>query len=131
MSSLNLEKFAKIVEKYMLDEVVISRPGAETVDANTLLITKATTEVYSGEAMIAPQGTPSGTMFAGGHVTELMTEIGLPRTSDPMLPNDLVTVVTSVNNPGMEGHVFVVINEVDSTFFTHRRLMCRLRELAQ
>jgi hypothetical protein len=131
MSLKNLGKIAKIVEKYMLDEVEIFRPGAQSVDPVTLVLTTASVDVYSGKAMVLPMGSPAETRFSGQHTIATMFEVAIPRDAEPVLPNDEVVVSSSLNNPDMEGKRFIVIGDVDATFKTHRRLSCRLREDAE
>lgn len=124
MSALNLSRISPIVERYMLDEITVNRPGTPTVDPVTLLMNKPYTEVYSGKAFVVPEGTPYGTQLGGQQTADTRFEIAIPSDSDAVLPNDEVTCDSSQFNPGMEGMVFIVIGQVESTFFTHRRLTC-------
>lgn len=124
MSVLNLKPISRIVESYMLDDVVIHRYGEPALDNTTLLITKTPTEIYSGKAFIVPEGTPYPTSLGGAQTSDTRFEIAIPVDSDPVLPNDEVTVETSQFNSGMETMVFIVVGQVESTFYTHRRLTC-------
>lgn len=124
MSSLNLKPISAIIEQYMLDEVTIVRPSAPTLNNTTLMLTKASVEVYNGKAFIAPEGVPFGTTLGGEQVAQTRFEVALPADSVAIYPNDIITCLTSEFNPGMEGMTFIVVGQVESTFYTHRRLTC-------
>lgn len=124
MSALNLGPISQTVEKYMLDTVTIRRPGVAVVDDDTLLINKPYTDVWAGKAFIVPEGTPYPTGIGGSQTSDTRFEIAVPATTPEVLPNDEITCDTSEYNPVMVDMVFIVVGEVESTFFTHRRLTC-------
>lgn len=124
MSLKSLAKISKTVEKYMIDEVSIVRPGAEAVTPVTLELTRSTTEVYSGKAMVSASGEVYDSNLGGMVTAETRFEVGIPAESDDILPNDEVVVLSSVNNPNMEGMRLIVIGQIDTTWLTHRRLTC-------
>lgn len=133
MSLSNLAKIARTVEKYMLDEVTVVRPNldAAVVNPSTLLLENTPTAVYDGKAMVTASGVPYSSVLGGENTSATIFEVGIPRDADPVLPNDIVTVTESLNNPDMIGMVLYVTGEVMSTFFTHRRLQCTRRESAE
>ena len=133
MSLSNLARIASTVEKYMLDAVTVVRPNTEAAVVNpvTLLLEATPTTVFAGKAMVTASGVPYASVLGGHHTSATIFEVGIPRDADPVLPNDLVTVTASVNNPDMIGMELYVTGEVMSTFFTHRRLQCTRRESAE
>lgn len=130
MSLQSLAKIAKAVEKYMIDEVSVTRSaGSESVlNPVTLELTPVTTVVYTGKAMVSPEGGVYGANLGGANTSETRFEVGIPHDSPGVMPNDIVEVTSSANNPGMIGMKIVVTGQIDSTFFTHRRLTCIRRE---
>lgn len=108
----------------MLDLVTIRRPDTPALDDDTLLITRTFTDVYSGKAFIVPEGSPYNTTLGGAQVADTRFEVAVPASSAVVHPNDEVTCDASQWNPDMVGIVFLVIGEIESTFFTHRRLTC-------
>lgn len=124
MSSLNLKPISAIVEQYMLDEITIVRPNEPTLDATTLLLTKTSVEIYVGKAFIAPEGIPFDTTLGGEQMAQTRYEVAIPADSVAINPNDIITCDTSQFNPGMEGVKFIVVGQIESTFYTHRRLTC-------
>lgn len=124
MSALNLSPISRVVESYMLDQVTIRRYAEPVLDNVTLLLTKMPTEVYLGKAFIVPEGTPYPTSIGGAQTSDTRFEIAIPAASAPIFPNDEVTCDFSEFNPQMETIVFIVVGQVESTFFTHRRLTC-------
>jgi len=109
----------------MLDEVTVRRPDPHpALDGTTLLITKTYTEIYNGKAFIVPEGTPYPTSIGGQQTSDTRFEIAIPAEAELVMPNDEITCDTSQYNPGMEGVVFIVVGQVESTFYTHRRLTC-------
>lgn len=133
MSLPNLDKIAKIVERYMVDSVSISVPDYDnaTTDPVTLLLTIPTTDIYSGEAFVAPEGSPYPEKFAERWSASHRFEVAIPKASDPVPPNAILTVTDSKYNPEMIGMELLVVGQIESTFFTHRRLTCIKREEAE
>jgi hypothetical protein len=131
MPAINLEPISRQVERYMMDEVTIRRPQPPALNSGTLLLTKTWIEIYSGKAFIVPEGTPYPHNLGGGQYSDTRFEIAIPAATDPVLPNDEVTCDTSVYNEWMEGIMFIVVGQVESTFFTHRRLTCYKEQDAQ
>jgi Family of unknown function (DUF6093) len=133
MSFGNMERIKATVEKYMLDEVTVTRYDQDdaTVNTTTLAITVAETEIYSGKAMVTPTGVPYSEQFAAGWRATTQFEVGVPADTDPVLPNDVVVVTGSLNNEQMVGMELLVIGSVESGFKSHTRLTCVRREHAE
>lgn len=125
MSVLNLGPISRVVEKYMLDQVTIRRADAAPVlDNVTLLLTKTYTDIYIGKGFIVPEGVPYPTSRGGQQTSDTRFEVAIPAASPIILPNDEVTCDFSQYNPGMVDMKLIVVGEVESTFYTHRRVTC-------
>ena len=124
MSALNLRPISLVVERFMLDQVVINRYGEPVLDEDTLLLVRPREQIYVGKGFIAPEGGAYRTDLGGEQTATTRFEVAIPAAADMIFPDDEVTCTYSEFNPGMINMVFVVVGEIESTFYTHRRLTC-------
>lgn len=123
MASLNLSPISTIVENYMIDSVTVTR-YVKSLNTTTLVMTDTGTEIYSGKAMISPEGSPTASTLGGANVARAQFEISIPKSASTVLPNDKIVCDSSTYNEDMVGAEFIVIGQVQSTYLTHRRLSC-------
>jgi len=123
MAQINLNSIARTVEKFMTDTVTIQRRTGNVLNEITLQSSPSYETVYTGKAFIAPMGDPAGTTLGGENVQRIQYEIGVPRTSAEILPNDVVTVDVSADASLISaGSTFYVHDQIPTTFLTHRRI---------
>jgi len=125
MASINLSKISATVEDYMIDTVVITRrSGTISIDPGTLRANETLTSVYMGKAMIGPQGSPVKTVVGSAPTVRMLYEVGIPVSAPEVEPNDIIQVAVSAD-PQLKEVLLFVEGIIPSTFFTHRRILCR------
>lgn len=122
MTGVDLDSIAAVVEQYMPDTIVIKRETGTTMNPVTMEEDPIFTEIYNGKAFVTPMGDPAGTLRATEDVYRVQYEIGVPRETPPVLPNDVVVVTVSADPNWADREPLYVHDEINATFFTHRRI---------
>lgn len=124
--TLNLKKLRGIPTQYMFDSITVTRevPGT-SLDPTTGKLTRTVTEVYQGQAWVAPMGTPQETMRGSEGEARVQFEIGIPLDDDTedlsIQPMDIITVDDSQNDPSIIGRRLTVHGPVIGTFSIYHR----------
>jgi hypothetical protein len=110
-------------EALMVDACVIERRSGSTVDPETGDIVPTFATVYSGKCKVQQQtavANPSTVGEAAVFVSE--PQLHVPMSATGLLPDDRVTMTTSVLDPDLVGKVGHLRGPWDETFTTARRL---------
>jgi hypothetical protein len=132
--TINLDRMAKVAERYMLDQVQVLR---EETDASmvmnpvTLALTVDSTIVYTGKGMVSALGS-AGDVTLGGvtPVAKITYEVAIPLAAAEVKPNDVV-LVTTARDPQLQGQRLRVVGIMPTTFLVSRRISAVLEVAAQ
>lgn len=122
MTGVDLDALAATVEQYMPDTVIIKRETGREMNPVSMEEEPIYTEIYNGKAFVTPMGDPAGTLRASEAVQRVQYEVGVPRECPPVKPNDVVEVITSADPDWAAREPLYVHDEINATFFTHRRI---------
>lgn len=111
-------------ESLMVDACAVTRPGAQTLNETTGVLTTATTAVYAGKCRVKAE--TSDTQTAAGDRATMIRRftVSLPMAVTTVAVDDVVTITTSALDAGLPGMVLVVNGAAAGSQVTARRLAC-------
>lgn len=109
-------------EALMADAVTVQHQTGETTDGETGAVTPAYSTVYTGKAKIG-QATPAASPTDVGEAAVFLGQLvlHLPVSATAVQPDDLVTVTTSLLDPGLAGRTFRLRGPSHKSYLTARR----------
>ena len=133
--SIPIDSLTTLNESYMLDTCTIQRDPQEesddTWDDNVGEYVPPAgdlDEIYNGVCMVYPN--TAFTERQRGDVPENVTQywLEIPKTADPVKPDDIVTVTASLHDPRLVNKVFILDTEETDTYATSRRIRMHDRQ---
>lgn len=110
-------------ESLMVDTCTIRRQTDVATDENTGQTTPIFTELYDGKCRVQQRVANATSAEAGeAYALLLALEVQLPMSVTGLQTEDQITITESVNDPDLEGRVFLIRSLAHKTHATARRV---------